>query len=340
MKTHEFNDLLNKISTNVYTQTTLRISTDLFYEEAEEYRLKDEQGLLLTTAIKKNHYIVEVDLSGNNLTDVSAIALASIKSLKILNLAYNNITAKGVISLATSTITKLYLQGNDIVIDDVALIDALIQNKTITELNLHSSWCLDEMIAKLIRCNTTIQILSLGDGLTDKALEFIGQNQSLKKLAINTSDITDKGIQYLANNNSIKALLFGDSNIGDIGAKILSKHFSLQELRLRNSDITKVGSEYFLDGNLKKVVISSGAKHGSISFNEIKDFEYKFAAYQFKKLKDQQEYYYNITGGKQYFDINPDMNDFNSIQNTIDFLQEQWSKEYFEQNLMGDINNY
>lgn len=338
MKIHEFNGLLHKINTNTYAQQKLNIGTDPFNEETEQYQLKDDQVLLLAAAIKQSPCIIDINLGGNKISDVGAIALAEIDSLKTINLTFNHITAQGAYALATSKVVKLNLSENNINIDDHQLVNALIHNNTITELNLRSSLIPSHIVAKLIKYNTTIQTLHLGDDLTDEALEFIGKNETLEKLSINTNQITNKGAEYLANNNNLKILFLEQSNINDTGAKILSKHLSLKELTLQDSNITKNGSECFFDSNLKKVTIFNGIKHDFMSSKEAWDFKHKFEAYQLKKLHDQQEYYHQITNGEQYAGINPDMNDIDSIQNAIDILQNQWAKDEIEQRIMGDMD--
>lgn len=338
MKAQEFANLLDQITTNTYTNSKLKISIDPFYEAADKERLTDAQVLLLTTALKQNTHIIEVDLSCNNLTDISAIALAGISTLKILHFNYNHITQKGFMALISSHLVEISLQESEFIVDDAEIINSLINNKTITKLNISSSTIPDEMVAQLIKDNNTIEVLSLGCGLTDEALEFLSENVSLKKLIINNNKLTDEGIKSIRANHTIETLCIYESNIGDEGAAILAQHYSLKELSLYNSNITKIGSKSFLDTNLKQVNIFNGYKHIFMSSREVEYFAKQFEKYQLEKLLEQQEYYQNLIKGKQSIDIHPNMNDIDSIQEAIDTLQNQWAKDEVEQLLIGDIN--
>jgi Leucine-rich repeat (LRR) protein len=350
MKAKEFRKLLQNIKSNVYTHSTLVIDTDPFDQEVERYRLKDKHIILLTEALKPNLYITELNLLGNKIGDIGAAALAELHNLETLNLSNNFITVKGVIALANSHLKKLFLGANQIYYNTqnhqqyIEMVEAFINNNTIVELNLDCSIIASKLLAQLIKHNTVIKTLHLGNDLNDEALKFIEHNNTLEELYISRNNLTDIGAEYISRNASLKTLHIKNSNIGDIGAKFLSNHTSLQKLTLIDSNITNEGAKNFFGSNLEKVIIFNGVKHNFMSSKECIEFEVNFKyAQEYKqellqKLQAQQEYYYQITNGEQYFGINPDMNNIDSIQNAIDVLQNQWAKDYVEQHLMGDVN--
>ena len=350
MKQKEFKQLLQSIKNQTYTNAVLVIDTDPFDQAIERYRLKDKHIISLTEALKQNPYITKLILTGNNIGDIGAIALAELYNLERLDLACNCITAKGAIALAKSNIRILNLESNQIYCDEknyeqhLKMINAFINNRSITDLNLDSSIIPSELIAQLIKNNTMIESLCLGHYLTDEALKFVEHNHRLEELCIRRNNLTDLGAEYIAKNTNLKTLHIEHSNIGNVGANLLSNHLSLQNLTLKESDISNEGAKCFFGSNLAKVVIFNGVKHDFMSSKECVDFEANFKyAQEYKqellqKLEVQREYYRQITNGEQYPGINPNMNDLDSIQNAIDVLQNRWAEEYQEQRLVGDIS--
>ena len=291
MKEQEFNALLQNIENEILKENKLKIWADgSFGYGGTEENLSDQQVILLAEALKKNSYIKVVDLSGHNIGDNGAIALASINNLEELNLEENPITAYGATILAKGTFKKLSLATTLIIFYEerynqfIEMINAFITNKTIIDLNLDCCEIPNEMIAQLIKNNTTIKILILGREIVDEAFKFIGENKTLEILWIPENKITDIGIEYITKNSSLKELSIANSKITDIGAKLLSTHPNLKELHIYDSNITSEGAKYFTSSNFNKLSINTNLKQDLISKEQCDYLNYTFK--QAKALRD------------------------------------------------------
>lgn len=284
----EFNDLLEQIKSGEFLDNKLTVGgIECGYGDTDQ-NLHDEQIILLAEALKKSPNITIVNLYGHNIRDEGAIALASVTSIEELDLSANPIGAEGVKALANGNFKKLYLSSNSVNYYEekhqqfVEMTNALITNKTIIDLNLESSYIPSEMIAQLIKNNTTIKTLILGIGIIDEAFKFIGENKTLEGLHV-PEEITDIGAEYIASNTSLKEIGIAKSKITDIGAKLLSTHPTLKELYICDSDITIEGAKCFLDSNLETLTLRTILKQDVISNEECEYFNYTFE--EAKKLK-------------------------------------------------------
>lgn len=284
----DFRRLLQEIENKTFVGTELSIDIDPFDEARRGERLKDDQIILLTNALKKNPFITKVNLCGNNIEDTGAIALASVNTIEELDVSENCIGISGAQALAKATFKKLSLEANLINFREgdealfAEMITAFIQNNTITDLNLTSCDIPSQLIGRLIAQNTTIKTLYLDRYLQDNALEFISSNSTLEQLYIPENVITDRGAEYIASNTSLKILRINESKITNIGAKLLSNHLSLKELYIRDSDITLQGAQVFIGSNLENFCLSTNKKQYLLSrddcsylnqaFYEVKNF--------------------------------------------------------------------
>lgn len=257
MKNSKFYKLIQQIENRTFIEDKLTIKGAGEWIDAKDYiyKLTDNHAQLLVNALKKNPSITSLDLSGNAIKDEGAIALATVNTIKKLDISNNSVTIIGAEILAKSNLQKLSLQDSSIFYSEYSnekyrqfesMINSFINNKTIIDLNLYCLYIPDSLIAKLIAENTTIKTLSISRDLTDIALEGIKENKTLESLYIPENSITDKGIEYICENTSLKKLTIDKSEITDVGAKLLSNHQTLEELHIFDSNITFEGAMNFI----------------------------------------------------------------------------------------------
>lgn len=278
MKNSKFYNLIQQIENRTFIGDKVVIEGAGEWRDARDYiyRLTDSHIHLLVNALKKNPSITSLNLSGNNIKDEGASALATVSTLKELDISYNRITAVGAEALAKTDLQKLSLEANPIVYFRSSnekyeqfelIINAFINNKTIIDLNLYCQYIPDSLIAKLIAENNTIKTLSISRDLIDIALDGIKENKTLESLYIPENSITDKGIEYICENTSLKKLRIDESQITDVGAKLLSNHQTLEDLHIFDSNITFEGAmnfifigntlnEFYIDSNRNQKILS------------------------------------------------------------------------------------
>ena len=277
-----FKEMLDKIVSPDFIETTVEVRP--------ENSLTNIQAYQLAIALKQNPHITALDLSNDSIKpgieDRGAIALAGVGTLKEINLSGNHITVIGATALAKGAFTNLVLSANDIYYkhnnhaEFQKMIDIFCNNKTIINLELSYSIIPDKMMAQLINKNNTIQSLTPGRDLGDKALEFISNNTALQELFIYDNKLTDQGAYYLSKNTSLEILRIGHLNINDNGVKVLTTHPSLQSLSLTDSNITTEGAKSFFSSNILKVNLFNAVKHDFISAAEIAEFRTNFYCFK------------------------------------------------------------
>lgn len=280
MTQQEFIDLLKQIENGTFIVTELTIGISEFEEERQEERLNDEQIILLVEALKKNSNITKLNLSCNDFGDDGAIALATVNTLKELNIYDTRVGTIGGKALAESSLQKLsgisFIYHEENRNQFLELINAFINNKTIIDLDFTYSYIPSEMIAQLISNNTTIKTLVLSKYLDDSAFQFIHTNTTLEALSLPESEITDKGVEYIATNARLKSLAISQSKITDIGAKLLSTHPSLKSLFIYDSNISFIGAQTFIGSNLDKFHLDTNLKQNIISWKECEYIKHAF----------------------------------------------------------------
>lgn len=293
MTKEEFKELLARLNNNNFPESSLEIFTDFFDLKAFDERIGDKEAVLLAKALRKNPHITKVSVINQTITDEGVIALSEVDSLEELDLTSNRIGSLGVISLAKTSIKILNLRGNLGTKKEeeelLPVIEALIENKTIIDLNLEGTYILENLLAELINGNNTIRILRLSHNyLTDETLKYIENNKTIVSLDISENEITDISAGYIAKNTSLKTLVINKSKITDAGAKLLSTHPTLQELRMIDSDITIEGAKCFLDSTLSRVVVD---KHNKTHFSEreLYKFYHEFADTRKAVLQRQED---------------------------------------------------
>lgn len=211
MTEEEFNKLLEQIKKNEYKEDTVVINSQGadYFPEIEWMFVNDGNVKLLVETIKKNNYITKLDLSFNNISDVGVKILLELQQLQELNLYANKVSINGAMLLAQSNLLKLNLGCNPIITDvdeeqTEQLITAISLNKSLKSLNLDGCNLSDKMVSKLIKNNTTLEILDVSsNNLTDISLDTLHLNKTLNSLYLISNHITDLGIIKILDNKSI-----------------------------------------------------------------------------------------------------------------------------------------
>lgn len=289
-------ELLPLIENNQINKIGVNVNSDLLGEEPTEERLDDDDIILLSEALKKNSSVTEVSLIGQNFSDKGAIALASVKHLKTLNLWGCEVGAHGAIVLAENNLEYLNLSENKLYCKEAEsynlfskMIETFVKNKTIKKLDISGSYIPSKLITRLIAENTTIEHLSLASCyLTDEAVSDIKANHTLKILNISENNITDIGVIAIYKNNSLEVLYLNRSEVTDKGLYFLSKSNFLKELIISHSDnITPKGLQYFFYSKLEKVNPGLSTTQ-FLSFNQLKEFQNVFS--HFIELRNSGQY--------------------------------------------------
>lgn len=283
MEAQKFLELIEKIRSNTYVESELNLAISEFDEEHFVDRIDDEQAVMLAEALKQNIHISKVNLHGNDIRDVGAVAMASVLTLEELNLDRNRVEFKGLAALAKSNLKTLVISPSiteEDLLGGVEMINAFATNKTLESLDLVGSCFpnrfLNHFLSELIVRNTAIKTLTLPryEKIEDADLKFIGDNKTLKDLHIGRSNLTDVGAWYIGGNTGIETLKINQSNITDIGAVFLTLPSTLKKLEICDSNITAKGAKVFIYSNLKEFII--GGKYNVLSYEDSNNINLTF----------------------------------------------------------------
>lgn len=280
MKEKEFNELLQQLEEGTFIGNEVEICTKHEGLLEQGFDLNNEKLLLLCNALNKNPHITNLELSDNDIEDSGAIILAELTNIKRLGLSGNHVGATGIGMLVKNTnLHRLGLGGIYIdwsIYSDAeitGMCDALIDNKTITSLNLTMNNIPEYIVARIIGGNKAIKYLELiGNNFSGEVLKYIGNNTTLEELNLCRNAIGNKGCEYIAKNHSLIQMNLGENNITDIGANFLSMHPTLKNLAMFDTQITITGARSFIGSNLEELIFEGKG----ISSQEYRDWKTEF----------------------------------------------------------------
>ncbi|MGB4192307.1 MAG: hypothetical protein WBJ81_07205 [Rickettsiales bacterium] len=235
-------------------------SNDPKYSNIKFTNLDQESVQNLANALKKNKYVVKLDLQGNDIDDNGAKALAEAliahQSITILDLKNNKIRDMGAKAIArfvelNNTITNLEISNNNISVDGTqALTQASKVNKQLNlDINANITLIYRNEDDDFVINKDTEEQLDL-----DKVIAAIANN-SPNYINVTFEEIDDESVQNLAqaliNNKILTVLRFSEpegngdgrpANIGDEGAKAIAEALkvnrSINTLDLKRNNIT------------------------------------------------------------------------------------------------------
>lgn len=242
---------------------------ETFNKDLNKQKLEEIVWILSHTGL-----IVDLNLYDHKIevSDAKVIgeALKSNKSLRKLNLNYNNLGDEGanVIGEALKTNTTLrwlHLGGRGRYIIDYtnignegakAIGEGLKRNKALTHLDVGNNYIEDEgavVIAEALKTNTTLLQLNIEDNkIGNEGMRCFGEaleeNKTLKDLNLHYNDIGQKSAvaiaKALTRNTTIARLNLNYTKLGDVGTKVIAKAMKRNEgVEYLNLDNNNMGPD-------------------------------------------------------------------------------------------------
>lgn len=200
--------------------------------------LDDVQTEQLAKLLLAHPSITKINLYGNNIGSVGAIALSKVPSLKEVVLSGNPIGSDGVVALARSAISVLKIRNIENL--DTQAINALVASDCLKTLDVGECGLGDEQ-AKMLLCSKSIQELILDtNGLSEVAVSEIADNTWLHSLYIAQNYLGNKGAESIAGNKCLQTVDLSSNRIGDTGA-LAFEGSSTINLNLSQNNISGLG---------------------------------------------------------------------------------------------------
>ncbi len=188
-----------------------------------------EEAILINAGItdKNSHFLekhsqlIKLNLSNNEIGDLTLGHLHEFRSLTELDLSNTQITDAGIIEAAKN--------------------GAFNQLQT---LNLGNTYITGEGIMEGVKSGAFNQFKSINlnnANIGDETLEHLANLPKLKVLYLNWTSITDQGLKYLANNKMIRTLELSEANITDQSIEVLLSLDNLIRLDLSETKISAEG---------------------------------------------------------------------------------------------------
>ena len=194
--------------------------------------------------------IVEVSLARTWATDADIERLATVKTLKKLDLSLTYVSDAGA--------------------------EALGNLGQLEELNLFAAEFITDAAVAFLRGNANLRVLNLrGTDVTDTSLEYIGRLTNLRSLDISFTQISDVGMEHLASLSQLEDLNLGATKISGVGLHVLKylpnlKKLSFYGIQRRNAGMcwAPVMTDIELDtigllAGLEELNIGSGVALGA-----------------------------------------------------------------------------
>ena len=196
MAKEKFKRILEQLNNGSYKKTSIRIESYEDSEESLQNAIGDEEVILLGEALKKNPHVEKISLILQDVGDKGAQALAEVDTIKDINIYCGTLGVLGGCALAQSNLKGLTIEGCNIFYDEndhrvgeeaKKFIEALINNKTIEELKLDSTFIYKKLLIELIKNTKSIHSLYLDGRSFNKEL-FKDLHISQKEMHIYARD--------------------------------------------------------------------------------------------------------------------------------------------------------
>ncbi|KPA80760.1 hypothetical protein ABB37_04213 [Leptomonas pyrrhocoris] len=247
-------------TTNFYSRKKWRALMQETRLDVAGRALGPRGGLVVTSAIFKNTYVVSLDLSHNELGDAGAMSVANLlrvnTHLQHLNLSHNKMTDVGGIAIASAfipnvsptgqpgqwnrTLFTLILMGNEFSDDTLlALSNAAACHRDLTRVDL--SWnkigpngtkCLARAYQRNPLCVYQLSANALGDEgtahLCDALLRYGGRSQLTLNLYANEISYSGANAvgKLLAHTSVVQDVSLAGNTIGFKGVQALQQHLT------------------------------------------------------------------------------------------------------------------
>ena len=263
LKLLNLNDNQNR-SEELAPALTSIISNNKFMESLllSNNNLNDDGVIKIAQSLCKHTKLKIINLQSNNITEKSAEALASVISsntgLEELYLG-NNTIQLGVITLSTALTNISSLKVLDLAINNIPeeaadeLSSAIRANNSLEKLWLYGNrlGSSTAMIVNALKQVTTLKMLNLNDNqnrseeLAPALTSIISNNKFMESLLLSNNNLNDDGVikiaQSLCKHTKLKIINLQSNNITEKSAEalasIISSNTGLQELYLSNNTI-------------------------------------------------------------------------------------------------------
>ena len=217
-------------------------------------KITDDGAIALSECLRANTTLIEVKMSGNNITlgIISAIAKSievNYSTLQKLDISNSKISDSGIIAFSKYlhiSLTELDISGNDITCQGASA------------------------IAKFMRMNTTLQKLNISNNtISDNGAvafsEFLKTDATLIELSMSANSITCKGARVIAEamqiNTTLQTFDISANEISDDGAMAFSKclkiNTTLSELNMSRDYFTRKGANAIAEAIQKNTSLKS-----------------------------------------------------------------------------------
>lgn len=201
-------------------QEPLRPETASRQDDRPIMRLEELRGKVTRDAKLPASPIVEVDLSGTNVTDDDLRLVGNLSELRTLNLHRTGVSDAGV----------LHLQGLK------HLVTLTIGDTRITNAGLKALTALEQL-----------EFIGLhGTRVNDAGVIHLKAFPHLKSLFLSKSDVTDEGLKTVKDLTDIELLWLAESRITDVGLAELAGLSRLKSLSFEKTRITDEGLSHLL----------------------------------------------------------------------------------------------
>jgi hypothetical protein len=211
--------------------------------------------------------LLDVSLSGRQVTDACIKDLLRIKNLRALMLSDTAISAEGIHQLSScKTLESLTLNGSRISdahlkhlvkfpklrhlqvirtsITDAGM-RAIGSIKDLTTLDIFFAKGVSDNGVKELASQQSLQQLKLLEtSITDESMAIIGGLKQLRFLDLNSAPITDAGFQQLSGLTNLEAIEVGNTQFSDDGLRAISKASNLRYFLAAGTKITDQGMKY------------------------------------------------------------------------------------------------
>ncbi len=197
----------------------------------------------------------ELNLYGTKITNVAIEVLKDLKQLKVVDLRYTRVNRAGVDRLRASVAGC-----------DVSFLDPSVRPALPGAADRIVSSAGEKAVAEWVRAiggqavaenGKLLEISLAGTGVTDRLLQNLEGLNSLKKLALRSTEIGNLGVAQLAKLTALEELDLDGAAISDDGLAPLANLKRLRALRLSHTEMSGAGLKHLRGLPLEKLDLSS-----------------------------------------------------------------------------------
>ena len=184
-------------------------------------------------ALANNKTLAWLNVSYNHIDDAGAIHIATISSLKNLDIVASGVGVKGGVAIAGMSLSALDISRNSIGTEAAI---ALAKSTTLRILSIDQDNVGTEG-ASALALNTSIAYLYMGwNQINDSAAVLLAKNTHLTELGLESNNIHNEGALALAENTTLTWLYLHKNHIGPAGIAALDNNKYFVEATTDDND--------------------------------------------------------------------------------------------------------